>query len=86
MLALHTGVNIVPTAIVGSHDALPKHHWRVRRRPIIVRFGEPIPMAGFGPDNRDALVVLVRERIEELLARPDARLVPRHPLEPVEKR
>lgn len=76
MLALHTGVNIIPTAIVGSHAALPKHHWRVRRVPIIVRFGEPIPMIGFGPDKRDELVALVRARIEELLAKPDPRIAP----------
>lgn len=76
MLALHTGVNIVPTAIVGSHAVLPKHHWRHRRVPIIVRFGEPIPTIGYGPDKRDELVALVRSRIEELLAKPDPRLAP----------
>ena len=76
MLALHTGVNIVPTAIVGSYEAMPKHEWRHRRVPIIVRFGEPIPMVGFGPDKRDELVALVRSRIEELLAKPDPRLAP----------
>ena len=76
MLALHTGVNVVPTAVVGSHEALPKHHWRLGRGPIIVRYGEPIPMAGFGPHNRDELVALVRERIEQLLVKPDPRLRP----------
>lgn len=70
MLALHTGVNIVPTAVVGSFEALPKFHWRLLRRPIIVRFGEPIPVAGYGPDNRDELVARVRSRIAELLDEP----------------
>ena len=74
MLALHTGVNVVPTAVVGSHEALPKHHWRLGPGPIIVRFGEPIPMTGFGPHNREELVELVRQRIDELLAKPDPRL------------
>lgn len=76
MLALHTGVNVVPTAVVGAYDVLPKYHWRLRRGPIIVRFGEPIPMAGYHPDNRDELVRLVRERIQALLDEPDARLGP----------
>lgn len=71
MLAVHTGVEIIPTAIVGAHDVLPRSRWRLRKRPIIVRFGEPIPTTGFGPHNRDDLVVLVRTRIEELLAMPD---------------
>ena len=76
MLALHTGVPIIPTAIVGAHDVLPRNRWRLKKRPIIVRYGEPIPMTGFGPHNRDELVQLVRSRIEELLAKPDPRLHP----------
>lgn len=76
MVAVHTGVNIVPTAIVGSHEALPKHHWRHRPVPIIVRFGEPIPTIGYGPERRDELVALVRARMEELLTKPDPRLAP----------
>lgn len=71
MLAVHTGVEIIPTAIVGAHDVLPRSRWRLARRPIIVRFGEPIPTTGFGPHNRDDLVELVRTRIEELMAKPD---------------
>ncbi len=74
MLALHTAVPIVPTAVVGSYQIMPKFQWRVRKHPIIVRFGEPIPMAGFGPQNREELVALVRARVEELLAKPDPRL------------
>jgi len=74
MLALHTGVPIIPTAVVGSYEVMPKFHWRVVKRPIIVRFGEPIPMTGFGPQNREELVALVRARVEELLAKPDPRL------------
>jgi 1-acyl-sn-glycerol-3-phosphate acyltransferase len=76
MLAVHTGVNVVPTAVIGSHEVLPKHHWRLRKGSIIVRYGEPIPMTGFGPNNRDELVQLVRARIEELLAQPHPRLAP----------
>ena len=80
MLALHSGVPIIPTAIIGAHDRLPKGRWRLTSGPIIVRFGEPIPMAGFGPHNRDELVTLVRARIEELMAQPSPRLAP--PSEP----
>lgn len=76
MVALHTGVPIVPTAIIGSHDVLPKFQWRLKKRPIIVRFGEPISMHGFGPENRDELVSLVRARIEALLAGPEMRHAP----------
>lgn len=76
MLALHSGVAIVPTAVVGSYEVMPKFSWRVRKRPIIVRFGEPIPMSGFGPHNREELVTLVHARVAELLAKPDPRIAP----------
>ena len=74
MLALHSGVPIIPTAIVGSYEVMPRWRWRLHKRPIIVRYGEAIPTTGFGPHNREELVALVRSRIEELLAKPDPRL------------
>ncbi|MEX2281890.1 MAG: lysophospholipid acyltransferase family protein [Gemmatimonadota bacterium] len=66
MLALHTHVDIVPTAVIGSSRVLPKGDWRVRKGRIIVRFGEPIPTVGYTEKNREELVALVRERIQQL--------------------
>jgi 1-acyl-sn-glycerol-3-phosphate acyltransferase len=71
MLALHTGVPIVPFAVAGSRRVFPKGSWRVRAGPIIVRFGEPIPTEGMGPKERDALVGRVREEVRRM--RDDAR-------------
>lgn len=74
MLALHTGVDIVPTAVLGTRRILPANGWRVRSGPIIVRFGEPIRTAEYGEAARDALIAEVRRRIEALLEAPAPRL------------
>ena len=73
MLALHTHVDIIPVGISGSRDVMRKGDWRVRDGRIIVRFGEPIPTAGYNERNREELVALVRSRIQDLLATPTAK-------------
>jgi 1-acyl-sn-glycerol-3-phosphate acyltransferase len=67
MLALHSGVEIVPVACVGTRAILPKNGWRVRGGTIIVRFGEPIQTTGYDEDNRDELIGRVRGEIERLM-------------------
>lgn len=74
MLALRTGVDIVPVAILGSRAILPKGKWRIRSGPIIVRFGEPIASAEWSVAQRDELVAEVRARIEAMLAEPAGEL------------
>lgn len=70
MLALHTGVDIVPTAVLGTRRVQPKGGWRVRPGRIIVRFGEPVSTSEYGLERRDELIADVRRRIETLLERP----------------
>jgi 1-acyl-sn-glycerol-3-phosphate acyltransferase len=70
MLALHTGVDIVPVAIVGTREIMPADSWRIRRGRIILRFGEPIRTSDYNVARRNKLVREVRERIEEMLAEP----------------
>jgi 1-acyl-sn-glycerol-3-phosphate acyltransferase len=68
MLALHSGIEIVPVVVVGSRDILPKGSWRVRAGRIIVRFGKPIETACYSSLNRDQLMARVRSEMEALLA------------------
>lgn len=70
MLALHTHVDIVPVAVLGTREILRKGDWRVKKGRIILRFGEAIPTAGYTEANRNELIALVRERIEQLLSQP----------------
>jgi 1-acyl-sn-glycerol-3-phosphate acyltransferase len=66
MLAMHTGVPIVPFGIAGSRRVLPKGRWRMRRGPVVVRFGEPIPTDGYDRSDRDALMERVRQAVRRL--------------------
>jgi 1-acyl-sn-glycerol-3-phosphate acyltransferase len=67
MLALHTGVDIIPIGIAGSRNILRKRDWRVRPGEIIVRVGKPIPTAQYSVEQRDALIARVRAEIERLV-------------------
>lgn len=67
MLALHSGIEVVPVAISGTRAILPKGSWRVRSGRIIVRFGAPIPAAQYSTETRDELMSRVRASIESLL-------------------
>ena len=71
MLALRTGLEIVPAAVIGSRAVQKKSDWRVRAGTIIVRFGEPIDATHFDEAHREELSELVRERMEALLQHPD---------------
>lgn len=41
-LALMSDAPVIPTLIVGSEKAMPKGSWFVKRRPVTVRFGQPL--------------------------------------------
>lgn len=66
MLALHTGVEIVPTGVHGGREILRKGDWRIHRGEMVLRFGEPIPMADYSDKTREQLVARVRHEIETL--------------------
>ncbi|MGH7447953.1 MAG: lysophospholipid acyltransferase family protein [Longimicrobiales bacterium] len=70
VLALHNGIDIVPTAVLGTHRILSRDSWRVRSGRIIVRYGPPVSMEGRDPDHRDELIARVRSDIERLLTVP----------------
>lgn len=69
-LAAGLGIDVVPVAVVGSRDALPRGGWRIRKFPITVRFGQPIPAAEFGAMRTTALMTRVRGEIEALRRAP----------------
>jgi 1-acyl-sn-glycerol-3-phosphate acyltransferase len=75
MLALHSGVEIVPAGVSGGRTILRKGDWRIHKGEITLRFGEPIPSAQYNVDTRDQLVTRVRAVVAQLmkpLARRDA--------------
>lgn len=56
VLALEAQVPIVPVAIEGSGEILSAGGWSFRPGTIRVKAGQPIPTAGRGADQRDALI------------------------------
>ncbi len=55
VIAIEGGVPIVPVGLVGSRPIMPKGSFRIRKGVITVRVGEPIPVAGMEPSDRDRL-------------------------------
>ena len=71
-LALAAQVPIVPVYVHNTFQIMPKGAWRLRRLPIRIRIGEPIPTAGMTLDDREALRDKVRAAIVQLRARVDS--------------
>lgn len=65
-LALTAGVPIVPVGIRGAHDVMPRGSLVLRRGPVIIEIGEPIPTAGLAPADRDAILERVRGEIARM--------------------
>ena len=67
VMALRAKAPIMPVAIMGGRAAMQKGSAFVRPVHVTVRIGEPIETAGMAPQDRDALIEIVRGRIEELI-------------------
>ena len=67
VMALKAQAPVVPVAIKGARDAMRKGSPWIQPVLVEVIFGEPIPSAGLGLDDRDGLVAAVRSEVERLL-------------------
>lgn len=66
IMAIKAKAPIVPVAVSGGRSAMQKGSWFVRPVMVDVRIGEAVETSGFSLDDRDALIEIVRERIEAL--------------------
>lgn len=69
MIALQTGIELIPVGVSGGRQVLRKGDWRVHKGEVIVRFGRPIPTVEYSLATRDALIERTRSEIQQLLAR-----------------
>ena len=69
MMALKAQAPIVPVAISGGRDAMQRGSRIIRPVTVSIRVGQPIETAGMQMTDRDALIAMVRARIEALLAK-----------------
>jgi 1-acyl-sn-glycerol-3-phosphate acyltransferase len=67
IMAIKAGAPIVPVAVSGGRDAMRKGSAIVRPVKVEVRIGDPVETTGCTLEERDALIAVVRERIEALL-------------------
>jgi 1-acyl-sn-glycerol-3-phosphate acyltransferase len=69
VLALQTGVPVVPVGVGGSREIMPKGSWRIRPGTIHIAIGPPIEVKGRGEEDRDGLMREARKEVERLRSR-----------------
>jgi 1-acyl-sn-glycerol-3-phosphate acyltransferase len=70
VLAIQTGADVVPTAILGSRAVMRKGSWLVHAGTVTIRFGAPIPVGGLEMQQRDQLMHDTKNALAGLLAVP----------------
>jgi 1-acyl-sn-glycerol-3-phosphate acyltransferase len=68
-LAIDAGVPIVPVALQGTRELMPRGSLRVRPGRVRVIIGAPIPTTGLEVDDRNALLERVRHTLAEMLSK-----------------
>ncbi len=71
VLAIQTGVPILPLGISGSRAVMPKGSWKIRSGEILIRVGTPISAEEFEMKDRNQLVAKGRHAILSLLDQSD---------------
>ena len=66
--AIEAGSRIVPVALSGVRELMPRDRWRIRRGTVRLRLLEPLNAGGYSYDDRERLASEVRGRIAAALA------------------
>jgi 1-acyl-sn-glycerol-3-phosphate acyltransferase len=73
VMALRAQVPVVPMAITGSRQVLPKGFNQIHGGDVRLLIGKPIPTAGLTLDDRELLTSRMREEVARLLAQLEGR-------------
>jgi len=65
-MAIKAQVDVVPVALVGTHELLPMDTYHIKPRTLEMRVGEPISTAGRTLRDMDALSTEVQKALEDL--------------------
>lgn len=74
IMALEAQVPLVPAAVAGTHEILPKGTIAIRPRPAALVIGKPIETKGLGVEAREALTQQAHDAVAALLAEGNAML------------
>jgi len=77
LLALRSGLPILPVAILGTYDVFSAHAKRVKPGPVTIKIGTQIPTEGLTVREKDRLLTESREQILSMLNLPPAASAPR---------
>ena len=67
-LAIDSGVPVVPVALVGTRECMPRSSLLLRSGVVRVTFGEPVPTTGLTDSDRHVLLERVRSTIGGMLS------------------
>jgi 1-acyl-sn-glycerol-3-phosphate acyltransferase len=67
-LAIETHADVLPVAVAGTRDALPKHSWKFGFARGLVTVGQPISTESMTMDDLETLKQRTRAQIEQLYA------------------
>jgi 1-acyl-sn-glycerol-3-phosphate acyltransferase len=67
LLAIKSGVPLVPIAFIGSYSVLPKGAFLTHPGTITIKIGDPITVAGCGTKDKQELAQIVHDKVAELL-------------------
>ncbi len=65
-IAIKSGVDVVPMAIVGTYEVLPMNSFHIRPGRVELLVGEPIATTGYGLRDMDQLAARVQTAVEDL--------------------
>jgi 1-acyl-sn-glycerol-3-phosphate acyltransferase len=81
-IAINAQVPVVPVALIGSEKILPFGSGTVSPGHVTLRIGDPVPTAGLGPKDRNALTEQLYADVYDLLRDTelvDPKLAPKEP-------
>ena len=65
-LAIWSGAPMIPLAIAGSHEVLPRGNWPLRPGKVIINIGQPIVTGGSSIREHGKVTAAVKERVLQL--------------------
>jgi 1-acyl-sn-glycerol-3-phosphate acyltransferase len=70
LLAIKSGIDVVPIAFKGTHQVLPKKKLLPKSGWVIIRVGDPIKTSNYESRDKQELITLLHQRVADLLDKP----------------